>query len=102
MKKLRNTVVCQAMNAVLCPECKTYVYSCAPHDFRHCPCGAVAIDGGPVTEYYRVIAFKCSLSDIKHVQLKVPFSEKEMYDDWNWNSKKRKLGHVPITKAEVV
>lgn len=33
-------------NAVRCKGCDTVIESKHRHDFRRCPCGAVAVDGG--------------------------------------------------------
>lgn len=88
------------VNAILCPVCDHYVFSCAQHDCRHCPCGGVAIDGGPDNKYYRILGSKMvKLDQIKSARLVVPYTKQQMYDDWNHNFKRRKIGHVPSGEA---
>ncbi len=38
-------------NEIKCNECGDQIYSQYRHDFKHCKCGAVAVDGGQ--EYLR-------------------------------------------------
>jgi Zn finger protein HypA/HybF involved in hydrogenase expression len=33
-------------NAIRCRRCNTVIESESAHDFKRCPCGAVAVDGG--------------------------------------------------------
>lgn len=34
------------INAAVCKKCGDYIRSLNRHDFRHCKCGAIAVDGG--------------------------------------------------------
>ena len=40
------------ITGIICPLCKSLIYSLSHHDFRYCKCEAVFIDGG--REYTRV------------------------------------------------
>jgi hypothetical protein len=88
------------VNALLCPLCDHYVYSCAGHDYRYCPCNSVAIDDGPNGTYFKISCKQgINLSELKKVKLVIPHSKQELYDDWNYSFKKRKFGHVPVGEA---
>ena len=41
------------ITGIVCKSCNTFVWSRHQHDFRYCPCGKVAIDGG--RQYTRII-----------------------------------------------
>ena len=66
------------VDAYLCPRCDTLVFSRARHDYRHCPCGDIAVDGG--LDYSKV-TYKHDHP--KRIQYVVEASEQELYDDWN-------------------
>ena len=40
------------ITGIICPLCKSLLYSLAVHDFRYCKCEAVFIDGG--RDYTRI------------------------------------------------
>jgi len=70
---------CLEVGAIQCPSCFDIVFSRAHHDMRYCTCGSVAIDGG--REYAQI-----TFTDVKPINLKtilIPFTAKELYDDWN-------------------
>lgn len=33
-------------NSIICNRCEEEIESTHVHDFRYCPCGAIAVDGG--------------------------------------------------------
>ncbi len=70
------------VNAIQCPKCKDVVFSRARHDYHHCTCGGISIDGG--FDYLRYgwnPEFKPD--DIKHIILELPLTRQEIYDDYN-------------------
>lgn len=66
------------VDAYLCPRCDSLVFSRALHDYRHCPCGDIAVDGG--VDYSKV-TYKHAFP--KHIRYSVNATEQELYDDWN-------------------
>mgnify|MGYP001463189993 FL=1 len=66
------------VDAYLCPRCDTLVFSRARHDYRHCPCGDIAVDGG--LDYSKVTYKHDFPKNVRHI---VEASEQELYDDWN-------------------
>lgn len=70
--------------AIQCPECKDAIFSRAQHDFHYCSCGYCFIDGG--FDYIRYGAK--DLSTIIHVDLDLPVTKEELYDDWNKSENK--------------
>ena len=66
------------LHAYKCPTCRTLVFSRARHDYRHCPCGDIAVDGG--LDYCR-IAFK--KEPPKPYEIELDVTEKVLFDDWN-------------------
>ena len=66
------------VNAYLCPRCDSLVFSRARHDYRRCPCGDIAVDGG--TDYTR-LTYKHSRP--KQISYEVNLSIDELYNDWN-------------------
>lgn len=73
-----------------CKSCGDTVYSRTRHDFRRCSCGDVAIDGG--FEYTRFIG------DGVPGVLEIPYTKKELYDDWN--KRCEGYGLIPGQKVE--
>ena len=82
------------VNAVQCPECKDIIFSRARHDFHHCSCGYVFIDGG--FDYCRFGAK--DLDKVKSMQIDVNATAKDLYDDWANN--KNKFGLIKSKKNE--
>lgn len=66
------------ISAYLCPRCDTLLYSRARHDYRPCPCGDIAVDGG--LDYSR-IRYKHKFP--KNIKLSLDVTESQLYDDWN-------------------
>jgi hypothetical protein len=67
------------ISAIECPKCEAIIYSRARHDFRYCPCGDVAVDGG--FDYKKV-----SYHDARprHIWVEVPeVTKNDLYQDWN-------------------
>lgn len=64
--------------ALICPNCKDIIYSRAHHDFHHCSCKEIAVDGG--FEYIR-----CAFKNIPPEQINktIKASKTELYKDWN-------------------
>ena len=65
------------VRCLVCPKCGDRIYSRARHDFHHCNCGNIYIDGG--FDYMR-----CG-GDVtaKVVRKFIPVSKEELYKDWN-------------------
>lgn len=82
--KLGNGPDTVAHQGSICPKCKFLIFSRARHDFRSCPCGEIAIDGG--FEYYRGSFTK--LPPIPVTLSLVGVSKKELFDDWNYSKDK--------------
>jgi len=59
------------VHGIKCKKCGAQIYSRARHDFRWCPCEAVAIDGG--VDYTKVTG---NPEDFEMVTLK-------LFDDWS-------------------
>lgn len=70
------------IKAVRCLGCKTVLISRAIHDFRTCPkpCGKTSIDGGQ-NDYIK-ISFDPKVG-YEYVELDLPITEKQLFDDWN-------------------
>lgn len=66
------------INAVKCKKCGDTIFSRATHDFHYCSCKSTAIDGG--LEYTRIIG---KLEDTADVGLDLPYTPKELFDDWD-------------------
>jgi hypothetical protein len=79
------------VRAVVCPmeACGYTVFSRAPHDYRACPCGSVAIDGG--LNYARVS--HAEGLHLETIEITVDASRKDLYDDWNLRTDR--LGRIP-------
>ena len=67
------------LKAVHCHGCHDRVYSRAAHDFRHCSCGSVFVDGG--REYFKYGCVPNAEFDITEVEVEA--SLQDLYDDWN-------------------
>jgi len=66
------------VDGYICPKCSSLVFSRTRHDYRPCPCGDIAVDGG--FEYNRVTYKHASP---KHTIYEIDVSKRELYDDWN-------------------
>jgi len=71
------------ITSILCEECGTTMFSRAQHDFRYCPCGNIAVDGG--RDYLR---FLYKTDKYKKIEIEVSQTDKELYDDWNYREDK--------------
>lgn len=67
------------INAIICKNCNSIIYSRAGHDFRRCPCKKCAIDGG--FEYIRVL-FEGDDS-FEFISIRIKAEKSMLYDDWN-------------------
>lgn len=78
LKKNANNAKRTRVTCVQCPECNYIIYSRARHDYRPCPCGTVAIDGG--FDYVKIMfTGTCPDTFNKYVRA----TRAELYDDWN-------------------
>jgi len=66
------------IQAFKCPKCSALVYSRTRHDYRRCPCKAIAVDGG--LDYSRVV-YKETFPDA--VEIQVDATPEQLYEDWN-------------------
>ena len=66
------------MRAIECPKCKDIIYSRTRHDMHHCSCGEVSVDGG--FDYLRITF---DGGKLKVINMPLPTSKKELYNDWN-------------------
>ena len=67
------------VSAIRCPSCSCIIYSRARHDFRGCPCGETAIDGG--FDYTKISAKEPT--KIGYVEVELDCTREDLYDDWN-------------------
>jgi len=76
------------ISAIECPACNAVIFSRARHDFRYCPCGTVAIDGG--FDYKKVCYADCIP---RHLFIEVATVDKQiLFEDWN--TQKDKYGII--------
>ena len=66
------------IQAFKCPKCSAVVFSRTRHDYRWCPCKAIAVDGG--LDYARVV-YKDEFPET--VELNLDVTPDQLYDDWN-------------------
>jgi hypothetical protein len=71
--------------AITCPKCNASIFSRTRHDFRSCPCGSIAIDGGLD---YTKINFDPSMGAPKPFKLEINQTREELYHDWNLSEDK--------------
>ena len=71
------------LRAYKCPNCRTLVFSRARHDYRSCPCGEIAVDGG--FDYSR-LTFK-ETPPIPY-EVKIKQSKTMCFNDWNQTDEK--------------
>jgi hypothetical protein len=67
------------LKAVHCLSCDDKIYSRAPHDFRHCSCGQIFVDGG--REYFKYGGNPNAEFKLIEISIDVPLDE--LYEDWN-------------------
>lgn len=67
------------INAIKCKKCNDTLISRARHDFHSCSCGKTFVDGG--FDYQRV-GYDEKVG-YEHVEVDLPVTKKELYDDWN-------------------
>lgn len=85
------------VQGVICPneECGAFIFSRARHDYHHCPCGEVSIDGG--RDYLRV-GFKGQAPQAGEYDF--PGDQRMLFDDWNQHTDK--YGVVPAERVPEV
>tara|TARA_B100000029_G_C16836670_1_gene690105 strand:- start:2 stop:265 length:264 start_codon:yes stop_codon:yes gene_type:complete len=67
--------------ALHCHECNTVIYSRARHDYHHCLCNNIAIDGG--FDYVKFSWTKPNtFTEIPQFDIG-DVSKETLYDDWN-------------------
>lgn len=66
------------VKCVQCPSCADLIYSRAVHDYHHCSCGEVMVDGG--FEYLRY-GWKDKMPKV--IKKFIRSNEKQLYEDWN-------------------
>lgn len=73
------------INAIKCPTCGDIIFSRAQHDFHHCSCGEIFIDGG--FSYVRI-----GYHDLDHppeqIEIDLDVTKKELFDDYNYRRDK--------------
>jgi len=67
------------IQAIKCKKCEDIIFSRADHDFHHCSCRNIFVDGG--FSYLRCGAK--DLNDIENIKIELDVTKKELYDDWN-------------------
>ncbi len=67
------------LKAVLCHGCDNFVYSRAPQDFRHCPCGSVFVEGGRL--YFKYGSIPGAEFELTEVDIDIPLDT--LYEDWS-------------------
>lgn len=78
LKKSVNYVKRTRVTCIQCWNCEAIIYSRARHDYRPCPCGTVAIDGG--FDYVKM----CFNEKVPKMFVRyVRASREELYEDWN-------------------
>lgn len=66
------------VNALQCVDCGDIIYSRARHDFHHCSCGKVFVDGG-----FDYLRYGFSDKKPKRVQKRIKATREQVYKDWN-------------------
>lgn len=82
--------------AIHCLKCGDVIISRAQHDFHYCSCDSVAIDGG---DSYMRCLYKEG-AKFKMATIDIPYTSKQLYDDWNW--RKDKLGSFKLEEIKIV
>ena len=85
-----------------CPECKSWVFSRARHDFRECECGKGFVDGGHLDKESNMWVPERvggSLINGKTNTVTIDVTPKELYDDWN--ERKDEYGIIHVIADEV-
>lgn len=74
------------LQVAVCPTCYFGIYSRAHHDYHHCPCGNISIDGG---FDYCHIGWEPNISRPRLIILKIKgLTKRDLYDDWNYQTNK--------------
>lgn len=81
------------VQAIQCDACQDVIYSRAHHDYHHCTCGAINVDGG--FEYMRFGWKDDEVNKPEPFELKVLATKEELYQDWN--KRTDKFGTVKLT-----
>lgn len=68
------------IQGIICNRCGDTIYSRAIHDYRHCTCKAIAIDGG--LDYHRV-SWCVGAEPPESCVLDIEVSKEVLYHDWN-------------------
>ena len=78
IKKLERYMKPIQVDALQCLDCKDIIFSRANHDYHHCSCGKISVDGGFEWGKY-------SMTDKipNSIKITVDASKAELYDDWN-------------------
>ena len=75
-KKTKVKVTC-----IECPNCKDIIYSRAVHDYHHCSCGGLMIDGG--FDYTRMGGREFNDSIKTFSKFIIGIDKGDLYRDWN-------------------
>jgi hypothetical protein len=73
-------------NEIKCLKCGDQIYSGHRHDFKHCECGAVAVDGG--MDYLRRLGYPEQIEELsitvddKHIEEMLDIL-KDTENNWN-------------------
>ena len=81
------------VDAILCPSCDHYVYSCHKDDKRHCPCGDVYMSGGREKTIYSVKPH-ISYAQAKVVKFRVNVEPEALEYDFMWVLDNRYYGII--------
>ena len=73
------------VKSIICPKCKSKIYSRARHDAHTCRCGLIFIDGG--FDYMKFGFTKMSrcyrVENIKMKKIRLNTTKEKLYEDWN-------------------
>jgi hypothetical protein len=67
------------VKAIKCHNCEDVIFSRTRDDFRECSCRLIHVDGG--FEYFKVGHVSGSKYEI--IELNLPVSMDDLYEDWN-------------------
>jgi hypothetical protein len=81
------------VSGVICKNCNNFIYSRTTHDFRWCPCGKVAVDGG--MDYLKIVG---NQEDFSFAREEIDATEDDLINDWNTG--KDKYGIIPADKLK--
>ena len=66
------------VKVIKCNKCGDIIFSRARHDFHHCTCKSIFVDGG-----FDYLRFGGNAEDIESVEIEVDATMGELYNDWN-------------------